>query len=94
MSTYTHGQIVEYGTVTSDQFSKVTKLETGINGRREYTLNHHTPGFECAGSMARYNGREVWSVQFYMDGATHGRRFLAEADARALFQKWTNPAEE
>ena len=86
-----HGQMVEYGnTKQLGEFSKVTKLNSAVVGRREYTLNHHTPGFECAGSMARWNNNEVWSVLFEMDGATHGRRFLKKEDAEELFKKWAN----
>ena len=84
-----HGQIAEYRDAPSDKFSKVTTLDSAVNGRREYSLKHHTPGFECAGSMARWSGHEMWSVTFYMDGATHGRRFLNKGEAQDLFDKWT-----
>ena len=86
---YTHGQIAEYGTMSADQFSKVTRLDSRVHGRHDYRLQHHTPGFECAGSMARYNGHEVWSVTFEAQGAIHGRRFLNEQEARNLFEVWT-----
>lgn len=88
---YAHGQIVEYGTYTDADRSTVTRIDSAVFDRREYVLKHHTPGFECAGSCARYNGNEVWSVTFQSAGATHGRRFLKESDARDLFAKWTTP---
>jgi len=84
-----HGQIAEYGSVKSDEFSKITTLETGTNKRREYRLAHHTPGWESAGSMARWNNNEVWSVTFEMGGAINGRRFLSFDEAQNLFDIWT-----
>lgn len=84
-----HGQIVEYANAPSAQFSKVTKLDSAVNDRREYFLKHHTAGFELAGSMARWNANEVWSVTFEMGGATNGRRFLNKAEAQDLFNKWS-----
>lgn len=84
-----HGQIAEYRDAPSAQFSKVTILDKASNERREYVLSHHTPGFELAGSMARWNDHEVWSVTFESDGATHGRRFLNKGEAQDLFDKWT-----
>lgn len=83
-----HGQIAEYGQVKHEDFSKVEVLDTKINGRREYRFSHHSAGWECAGSMVRFNAHEVWSVLFEADGATHGRRFLKESEARELFNKW------
>jgi hypothetical protein len=84
-----HGQIAEYRDAPHAQFSKVTVLDTGTNDRRDYRLSHHAPGFELAGSMARWNGHEVWSVLFEQGGATHGRRFLNKGEAQDLFDKWT-----
>jgi hypothetical protein len=84
-----HGQIAEYRDAPSDQFSKVTTLDSGINEMREFFLKHHTPGFELAGSMARWNDYEMWSVTFEMGGATNGRRFLKKGEAQDLFDKWT-----
>lgn len=85
-----HGQIVEYRDAPREQFSKVTVLEQRAKGSRMYRLTHHTPGFECAGSCARWAANEVWAVLFDMDGATHGRRFLKKEDAQALLDAWTS----
>ena len=85
----THGQIAEYRDAPSDQFSKITVIDTATNGRREYSLKRHSVGFECAGSMARWQGYEVFSVTFESDGSTHGRRFINQAEAQDLFDKWT-----
>lgn len=83
-----HGQIVEYGSFPSSELSKRTTLETRKNGRNTFELCHHAVGFECAGSMARFQGHEVWSVRFEQGGAEHGRRFLTLEEAQALFNKW------
>lgn len=86
-----HGQIAEYR--DAQDFSKVTTLDRAVNGRREYFLKHHGIGFECAGSMARWNGHECWSVTFLDSGATHGRRFLKPGEAQDLFDRWTGRAD-
>jgi len=83
-----HGQIVEYGTFDKSELSRVTVLETRTSDIRAYALCHHSTGFELAGSMARYNGREAWSVRFEQGCSTHGRRFATLEEARAMLDKW------
>lgn len=83
-----HGAIVEYRDTKPEQFSKVTRLDSAVVGRREYRLSHHSDGFEPAGSCARYSAREAWSVLFEANNATHGRRFKTLAEAQSLFNDW------
>jgi len=83
-----HGQIAEYAEISKDQLSKVNTLETAVNGTREFRLTHHSRGWECAGSMARWNDLEMYGVLFEMAGATNGRKFLKQDEAKALFDKW------
>ena len=52
-----------------------------------------SPGWECAGSVARWTDG-YWSVRWQDDrGSYQGRMFnleTGEAEARALFVKWTS----
>ena len=82
------GRIIEYGQIPEDSHSRVTVLRRVTKGRTEYRLVHSTPGYECAGSMARWTD-ERYAVNFDMDGSIHGRSFLDEQAARDLFDKWT-----
>lgn len=52
-------------------------------------LAHKSIGWECAGSMARLNEREVWGVIFMStSGAGGGQWFRTEAEARERFKLW------
>lgn len=72
--------------------SHKTILDRATNGGREYFLYHLSPGWEPAGSCMRLRERETFGVQFYVGGATNGRQFKTEAEARDLFNAWTLPA--
>ncbi len=82
-------KIAEYSEVEDKPSSKETTLKKRNNGGRTYRLVHRSPGWECAGSMARLRETECWSVLFYLDGAQHGRGFSSLKDAESLFDKWT-----
>ena len=90
--TETSSPITEYGNVTDENRSRRTILEdcVGSDGRR-YALVHRTPGYECAGSMARWTN-ESWAVETWIDGTRHGQRFKNESEARALFDRWSTNA--
>lgn len=77
---FEHNQIVEYGAVTRKQISRAVEVEPEQYG---VTFKRIGIGFECAGSMARFQGKEVFAVNFYINGATHGKRFLIENEAEA-----------
>jgi len=88
-----HGQIAEYGQLKTEQFSKVTCLEKRISGRTEFTLNHHGIGFETAGSCARFNAHENWSVLYYAsNGSRCGAHFKTLSEAQQRFALWTQEA--
>lgn len=74
-------RVVEYGDIPDGMLSQRTILSQRENDERRWTLTHHLPGYECAGSMARWTD-ERWSVLFPHGGATHGRSFLSEDKAR------------
>ena len=82
-------KIAEYGTVDGEPKATKTVLETGTGHMgRKIELVHISAGWAIAGSCLRWD-EEAYGVSFEFDGATHGRRFKAEADARAMFAKWT-----
>ena len=81
--------IAEYRDIKPEQFSVHTVLDKRTKGNREYRLEHAAAGYEPAGACARMREVECWSVLFYLDGATHGRSFLSETQARDLFNAWT-----
>lgn len=83
-------RLCEYGQTEPGTFArrKILKSRTG-DFRRVYQLYHAPRGYYCAGSMARWQDKELWGVQFQEDGATHGRMFLTEQKARDLFKEWT-----
>lgn len=90
--------VVEYSQV-GDNWSHTTTLAKGTRHYgykddlvHEYTLSHRSPGYESAGSMARWTD-ERWSVLFVCDGATHGRSFSTEQAAREHFERVTQAAE-
>jgi len=84
--------LADYGTYDKSECSIRTNLATGTKNGRECTLYRNSPGFERAGSVARWtNG--AYGVQFWMDNSTHGRMFSLTdeglAKARELFAAWT-----
>ena len=84
-------QVAEIHEVRDEERSQRTILNRATKGGREYVLYSLTPGWEPAGSAMRLRERLTFGVQFYMDGATHGRQFKTEAEARELFVAWTSP---
>ena len=93
-----HKSPVEYRDVNNAKRSRTNVLDKGIADKpkgprvpHEWTLTHHTAGYECAGSMARWTN-EKWAVRFVADGATHGRSFLTEHEACEWFAMQTGRA--
>lgn len=87
MATQTHEPrkpVVEYRDIGRDDLSDVKAVahRRSVDGRRTYVISHHLPGYECAGSMARWTD-ERWSVITWIDGARHGRGFHTKAEAMA-----------
>ena len=76
------------------QMSQKTILDTAYGAlNRKFTLQHHTEGYEVAGSGTRPT-KEKWSVTFPVGGATHGKEFKTEKEARDYFTTYTTPIEE
>lgn len=82
--------VAEYGDLTKEDFTTRTVIERRyMRGEtRSAALVMSSSGFECAGSLARWTDA-YWAVETYIDGSRHGRRFKNEADAVALFDRWT-----
>lgn len=90
-----HPKVAEYRDIPTGLHSRVTVLTTASGPNpsgyvRSYTLSHHTAGYECAGSMARWTD-ERWSVLTFSDGASHGRSFLTREAAHRCLVDWTTP---
>jgi hypothetical protein len=88
-------QVAEIKEIGEEERSHRTNLEerTVVNAHGltvTYALYNLSPGWEPAGSAMRLRERGTFGVQFYSDGATHGRQFKTEAEARELFDTWTN----
>ena len=85
--------IIEYGDPLAKSHSSVKtamrreRRQNDYGRVTEWTLNHTTQGYVCAGSVMRYQKQDVYSVNFYMDGATHGRAFLTLPEAEAYLEK-------
>lgn len=83
--------IKEYRDLKPEDESEVKILAKGIAAfNREYTLKHHTAGYEPAGSCARY-AEEKFSVTYPFDNAIHGKAFKTEIEAKEYFDKHTQP---
>lgn len=84
-------QIIEYGNPLSEHSSVKTALrrerrQNDYGRVTEWTLNHSTKGYVPAGSMMRYQAYDIYSVNFDMGGATHGRAFLTLPEAEAYLE--------
>lgn len=84
--------IAEYGSYSDAERSTREVMASAPLARSPRTnvdLARVSPGYEPAGSVARWTDGG-WSVR-YFDGAYHGRRFRIEneADARAYFARLT-----
>jgi hypothetical protein len=82
-------QVAEIREVCEEERSKRTLIDRATKNGREYDLYSKSPGWEPAGSCMRFRDKITFGVQFYSDGATHGRQFKTEAEARELFNLWT-----
>jgi len=82
-------RVAEIREIGDEERSKRTLLDRRTKNGREYDLYSKSPGWEPAGSAMRYRETLSYGVQFYLDGATHGRMFKTEAEARDLFDAWT-----
>ncbi len=86
-------KVAEYASVDALVRPEVVDTRTVSVGRkpRTYELVRCGPGWEPAGSMARWTDG-YHAVRFYAGGSTHGLRFVltpkGESDARALLEKW------
>jgi hypothetical protein len=71
------------------QMSQVSIIDTLVDSdnNRCWYFKQHEPGFEPAGSMARWTNRK-WSVTHfdYLCNATFGKSFKGKAEAKAYFQ--------
>ncbi len=82
---------MEYRDLKDSDMSCATILQKGYGAwNKEYTLSHHTAGYECAGSCARYT-EERWKVRYIFDNALHGKAFLTEKEAQEYFDAYTTP---
>ena len=85
-------RIAEYGTFPAEDIAARTLIEERTTDKgafsRTYRLWQVGAGWETAGSVARWTDG-YWAVLFDMDGASHGRRFRDEQEARCLFDAWT-----
>ena len=84
-------RVAEVRQIGEEERSHRTLLDRRTKAGREYDLYTLSPGWEPAGSAMRLRERTTFGVQFYSDGATHGRQFKTEAEARELFDAWTMP---
>ena len=89
--------LAEYGTYPDSERSQVETIAKAFAAavRAEVALQFATPGFECAGSCARWtNG--YWAVRWHQWGAIQGRRYSptdqGETEARVHYARLTAPA--
>lgn len=93
-------RLAEWGSVPRDLMVEATLIAQapGIMHRGPMVrLMHKTRGYAPAGSVMRWDEAR-WAVLWEPgDGTQHGRNFPetdeGEAEARALFAKWTDPQE-
>jgi hypothetical protein len=83
---------IEYGSEGSQNTAKKRLVLEGkglapLN--RDYKLFAISEGYEPAGSMLRWTDA-VFSVEFYFDGAQHGKRFKSYDKAREEFYRLLN----
>ncbi|QDP54627.1 MAG: hypothetical protein Unbinned3459contig1002_19 [Prokaryotic dsDNA virus sp.] len=83
---------IEYGSEGSQNTAKKRLVLEGkglapLN--RDYKLFAISEGYEPAGSMLRWTDA-VYSVEFYFDGARHGKRFKSYDKARDEFYRLLN----
>jgi hypothetical protein len=88
--------LAEYAEVNESNSARTEVMASGKHARlgMEVKLIYSTPGFEPAGSCARWtNG--YWAVRFQLEGATHGQRYKPadEAEAREHFARMTAPVD-
>jgi hypothetical protein len=74
----------EYGSLRPGELSERTLIAEAEG----WKLEHHTAGYEPAGSVARYTN-ERWSVTDYdpHSNETHGRSFRVLSAEEAYFQE-------
>src|SRR5690348_7658146 len=80
--------LAEYGELNETNKAQVTILDTVEGDRKTYSLIHSTPGFESAGSCARWtNGYYAVRIK-QRDGSIGGRCFKTLHEAQAMLDKW------
>jgi hypothetical protein len=87
------GKVLLTEDVDDSNRARVSVLEERTAAGRTYRLVRSSPGFEPAGSCARWtNG--YFAIRFEVGGAIHGRQFKTETEARALLETWARAREE
>ena len=83
--------LAEYKDVNSENRALTTVIRTGKGDYgRKYKLGFSTPGYECAGSVARWTNGYWFARCIHPDGTITGQRTNTEEEATVLFDKWTN----
>jgi hypothetical protein len=83
-------RIAEYGTYSDALRSKKTILERRAAAYgRTCLLSHSTPGYEPAGSCARWTDERWTAGHTDSNGAFYGQSFKSEHEARSYFEKWS-----
>ena len=83
---------IEYGSEGSENTAQKRLVLEGVGLaplNREYKLFTISEGYEPAGSMLRWTDA-VYSVEFYLDGARHGKWFKNYDKAREEFYRLLN----
>lgn len=79
------------GAVDADQYSRMTVLDEVAKGRKTYTtLYHRAPGYDAAGSMARWTNGGFGVRTDDGSGSYGGARFNTAEEAVARFNLWTS----
>jgi hypothetical protein len=88
-------RLCEYRDVDARLIGIVTTLARGeavnCHGiRKPMALQSVTRGYQCAGSVLRWQDRPIWRVRVWQnDGTTTGLAFKTEAEARAQYDAWS-----
>lgn len=93
-------RLAEYGTTNREHRVEQTTLAQApgvMHGHPTVRLVHMTRGWQIAGSMLRWDMARYSVLWTENDSSIHGRNFAetpeGEAEARALFVKWTDAQE-
>jgi hypothetical protein len=84
--------LAEYGTFDDDERAVRTIHEKRTHDGTEYTLWSSSPGFETAGSVARWTNGYHACTWYDRSGARQGRHTKTLDEARQLLDRWTTAA--